>query len=75
MAKKKEVVIDLKAKAKEIAEVNGVQTVYVNSKGEFFTNKNYALNSEKDKKNVQAFSFENAAEEVDETDETDKVDE
>lgn len=34
-------------KAKEIARKRGVKVVFVNDKGEFFTNKNYALNSVK----------------------------
>ncbi|GAB6121650.1 hypothetical protein [Dysgonomonas termitidis] len=69
-AKKKEVAEDLKSIAKKIAETNGVATVYVNSRGEFFTNKNYALNSEKGKEqNIKTFSFENSADpEEDKTD-------
>jgi hypothetical protein len=69
MAKKATAAKTLAEQAKEIADINGVSVVYANSKGEFFTVKNYALNSEKDKTKVQTFDFGNAAE-VDETDET-----
>ena len=69
MAKKATAAKTLAEQAKEIADINGVSVVYTNSKGEFFTVKNYALNSEKDKTKVQTFDFGNAAE-VDETDET-----
>lgn len=75
MAKKKEVATDLREQAEKVATDQGVSVVYANSKGEFFTVKNYALNSEKDKSKVQTFDFGNAAAEVDGTDETDNGDE
>jgi len=48
---------ELKASAKKIAERFKVQEVYVNSKGEFFTVKCNAENSEKDKTKVKTFTF------------------
>ncbi|GHV13623.1 hypothetical protein FACS1894169_01020 [Bacteroidia bacterium] len=75
MAKKDTTAKTMAVKAKEIAEANGVSVVYANSKGEFFTVKNYALNSEKDKKNVQTFDFGNAVEDVEEIDKIEAGDE
>jgi hypothetical protein len=48
----------LKASAKKVAEEQSVDTVYANSKGEFFTAKHYALSSEDGKEEkVQTFKF------------------
>lgn len=61
MAKKEATDKTLLEQAKKIADAHNTKTVYANSKGEFFTNKNYALNSDKTD-NIKTFSFENEVE-------------
>lgn len=48
--------IELQAEAKEVSESTGCNIIYANDKGEFFTSKNLALNSDK-KEHIHTFDF------------------
>ncbi len=47
---------ELQVEAKEINQITGCNIIYANNKGEFFTSKNLALNSDK-KEHIHTFDF------------------